>query len=117
MQTAALSRRVQNIVAKSRRRHAPRQSVASHNQRSCLPAAGAGAPGATWPEASSLRRAHIPVRVPSPTIAALRVDRAAPLRPVHRHALARVLRTPTELRARYAPTQEHWRSYIAGASA
>jgi hypothetical protein len=26
---------------------------------------------------------------------------------VHRHALARVLRTPTQRRARYAPTQEH----------
>ena len=66
MQTAAPSRCVRNnIVARSRRRHAPRQRVASHNRCACWRAAALTRRGALRPPPASRVRAHIHVRVAS----------------------------------------------------
>ena len=53
MQTAALSRRLQNVRIKSRCGQAPRQHVASHNARSMFTGGRRCAPGAAWPESLS----------------------------------------------------------------
>ncbi len=74
------SRRLRNhIVTKGRCRQAPRQRVASHNTHSCLQAASA----TRWASRPCSTVAHTSLC-----------------------AHARVLRMPTQLRARCAPTQE-----------
>lgn len=104
MQTAALSRRLRNsIVAKGRRRQAPRQRVASHNTHSCwrrqaLRAGHRGPHHRRAPARTSL------CALPSLTSAGCAwtdITASASSSP----RTARVLRTPTQPRARYAPTQ------------
>jgi len=68
--------------------------------------AGAVAPGPRGPSFFASPARTSLCALPSVTCLALRVDLRSRLRPHRRHALARVLRTPTEPRARYAPTQE-----------
>lgn len=111
-------------------RYANRRAVTARAQTPSSPRAGAGTrrasaslrithvhvdrrpalrAGGNVARTSVVLRAHIPVRVPSPAITALRVDRLSSLRSVPRHALVRVLCTPTQPRARYAPTPSHVR--------
>lgn len=104
MQTATLSRRLRNIVTKSRCRQAPRQRVASHNTHSCWRPASASRWASRPPPSSLRRRAHPCARSLRHASRVAR-GRSASLRSVRRHAPARVLRTPTQPRARYAPTQ------------
>lgn len=64
------------IVIKSRCRQAPRQRVASHNQRSCCTGCRRFAPGSPRPRTSACSGAHVHVRAPFVTHCALRVDAA-----------------------------------------
>ncbi len=103
MQTAGLSRRLRNISASRADAGKPRASPSLRITHVDVCGGGRDAPGTA--AHTLLAYAHIRVRAYIGHTCALRVDLLARLRRLSRHALARVLRTPTRPRARFAPTQ------------